>query len=244
VNCSICQRELGEDTEDRYACRACEHHLGYVLEQLPAEAVLLQAQLAPYRSPRSGVRSSGQAHAPLPLDVRVVDLLATRWVPDPHGEDSAGIPIGPALVGWASLIADAHPYVEQRAGTWYVGRGCEPVPRTEGGIAGWARWLRLYLPAAVAHPRVAAMHDDLVGVLRRVRAITGTQPRVRRHLAPCPACQAFGLARTDGEWEIRCGVCGHRMDPDAYAHHASEVLPGLTALAVLATAREITSGAA
>jgi hypothetical protein len=236
--CTICHRPLPAET-GRYACAACEHHLDYVLRQLVAELPLLRDQLAPHRSPVVGTRAGAAVHPPLPVDVRVLDLLATQWVPDTDGQDSGGIPLGPLLVGWCCHLARHYPAVTRHpAGTWYITRGTEPVPRAAGGIPGWASWLRGYLPFAATWPWVEQLHNDLDDALRRVRAITDTKPRTVRKVAPCPACQAFALARTDGQFEVVCGVCGHRMDPDQYTQHASEVLPPLTALAVRIAAAE------
>ncbi|BBB00590.1 hypothetical protein RVR_10589 [Actinacidiphila reveromycinica] len=228
MECTICHRPLPAGT-DRYACPGCEHHLAYVLQQLVAELPLLRAELTPHRGPGAGGRPAGRAHPPLPVDVRVLDLLATRWVPDPDGQDSGGIPIGPLLVGWASLLADDYPAVTRHpAGTWYITRGTTPVPRAGGGIPGWANWLQLYIPFAVTCPWIWQMHEGLDDALRRVRAITGTRPRSHPRLAPCPQCSAVAMSRADGQWEITCEACGCRLDPDAYAAHAAAVLPSLS----------------
>ena len=226
--CSICRTPADEPD----ACQACTHRLGYVLQQLAAEVPLLQDQLAPYRSPSTGTRHGGTAHPPLPVDVRVLDLLAARWLPAADGQDTGGIPLGPLLVGWCSLLASSYPTVSRRDGTVYVTPGAEPVPRTAGGIPGWAAWLRAYVPYAATWDRAPELWAALEDALARVRAVTGTQPRTHVRHAPCPACSAFGLAITDGEWHVRCRVCGHQLTPDAYATHAAQVLPALTSLAV------------
>ncbi|WP_333771002.1 hypothetical protein [Streptomyces sp. IBSBF 2435] len=227
--CPICRHELPVGEVELYACRACEYRLAYVLQQLVAEIPLLHAQLAPYRSPSLGSIHGGRAaHAPLPVDARVLDLLATRWIPDPGGDDAGGIPIGPLLVGWCSLLAADYPAVSRRAGTWYIEPGTEPWPAA-GGIPGWAAWLRRYIPYAATWRHAPDLWADLEDALARVRAITGTQPRTRPRWAPCPRCDAYALTRTDGHWHIRCQACGHRMDSDAYNAHATETAARATA---------------
>jgi hypothetical protein len=162
-----------------------------------------------------------------------VDLLASRWLPDPDGQDDGGIPIGPLLVGWCSLLAGSYPTITRRGGTVYITPGCEPLPRTlGGGLPGWAAWLRAYVPYAATWDRAAELWAAMEDALRRVRAITGTQPRIRTRWAPCPRCAAFALSRTDGDYHIKCQACGHRLAPEEYAAHAAQTLPGLTAMAV------------
>jgi hypothetical protein len=250
-SCSICHTRA-EDAAPAGACAACQYRLDYVLRQLVAEVPLLQDRLAPYRSPSTGTRHGGAAHPPLPVDVRVVDLLASRWLPDPDGQDDGGIPLGPLLVGWCSLLAGSYPTVSRHGGstvhltpaithysggTIYVVPGAEPVPRTAGGLPGWAAWLRAYIPYAATWDRAPELWAAMEDALRRVRQVTGTQPRTRTRHAPCPRCQTFALAVTDGEYHVRCHACGHRMDPEEYAAHAAQTLPGLTATAVwIATA--------
>jgi hypothetical protein len=237
VSCSICHTRA-EDDAPAGACAACQYRLDYVLRQLVAEVPLLQDRLAPYRSPSTGTRHGGAAHPPLPVDVRVVDLLARHWLPDPDGQDTGGIPLGPLLVGWCSRLAADYPTITRRGGTVYITPGCEPLPRTlGGGLPGWAAWLRAYIPYAATWDRAPELWAAMEDALRRVRQVTGTQPSTRTRHAPCPRCQTFALAVTDGEYHVRCHACGHRMDPEEYAAHAAQTLPGLTAMAVrIATA--------
>jgi hypothetical protein len=228
--CTICHAPAGDDAPG--ACTACQYRLDYVLQQLAAQEPLLRAQLAPYRSPSTGTRFGGAAHPPLPVDVRVLDLLARHWEPDPDGQDEGGIPIGPLLVGWCHRLADSYPAVSRHGGTAYITAGCDPLPRTAGGIPGWTAWLRAYIPYAAAWDRAAELWAAMEDALHRARAITGTQPRTRPRWAPCPACQAFALVATDGDYHVRCQACGHRLTPEEYAAHAAQTLPGLTATAV------------
>jgi hypothetical protein len=231
--CTICHAPAGDDVPG--ACTACQYRLDYVLQQLAAQEPLLRAQLAPYRSPSTGTRFGGTAHPPLPVDVRVLDLLATHWEPDPAGQDTSGIPaipIGPLLVGWCHRLADSYPAVSRHGGTAYITAGCDPLPRTAGGIPGWTAWLRAYTPYAATWDRAPELWAAMEDALHRVRAITGTQPRTRPRWAPCPACSAFALSRTDGDYHVHCQACSHRLTPEEYAAHAAQTLPGLTAMAV------------
>lgn len=238
TTCIICRRSLPEGS-DRYACPGCEHSMRYTLGALVGELPALRAALVPGGSPRTGTRFGGRANAPLPVNVSVLDLLgpgASAVVPDPLGEQTGGVPLGALLLGWAHAVAR-----EVTGRYWHGGTEyrvpCTPAVRRGGGIPEWAAWLAAYLPLAATLPWVAEMHGELEDALRRVRAITGTQPRTHPRLAPCPACSACAMSRTDGQWEITCEACGHRMDPDAYDAHAAAVLPGLAlTMARIATA--------
>lgn len=242
MNCAVCRRPLPADT-DRYACHACHHHLRYELGQLAAiELPALRAELAPGNSPQTGSRFGGRAHAPLPVNVRVLDLLGPgtpNVLPDPHGEQTAGIPIGPILAGWAHTIALEHQVAYRRAGTTYLVPCERAVPRTGSGLDAWARWLLAYLPYAVTRPWVTELHAELDDLMFRVRQITGLRPRSHPRLAPCPYCDAFAVTHTDGRWDLDCQACGRKLDPDEYAAHAAAVLPPLTRTVVLMAAAEI-----
>lgn len=230
-HCAICPRTLPAGT-GRYACAACEHRLRYELTELAGrELAALRAELAPGASPAAGSRSGGRAHAPLPLDIRVLDLLGPgtpNTLPDPYGEQSAGIPLGPILTGWAHTIAIEHQAAYRRDGTTYLVPCTSAAPRTGTGLDAWCRWLIAYLPHAVRRPWITEMNAELTDAMHRVRQITGTRTRTRPRAAPCPACGAIAMSRTDGVWEVACEACGHRMDPADYDAHAAAVLPGLT----------------
>lgn len=245
--CTICHRALPDTWADAYACPACEHAMRVWLADIARELPLLTAALVPGQSGPSTGRSSGRAHAPMPVDVRALDLLGPGTavpVPDPFGDQSAGIPLGPLLVGWARYIAKEFPVRYVQDGTEYVVPCDGPAARSGTGLDAWCRWLTAYLPHAVRQTWIGDLYDQLDDAVRRIRTVTGTRPRTHQRLAPCPACTAFGLCRTDGEWDIKCGVCGHRMDPDAYVVHAQAVLPGLVTTMVRIVAAEAAAGAA
>jgi hypothetical protein len=232
VTCTICGTALGLDVE-RYACQACEHAMAYALRRIVVELPLLRAALPPGSAP-GGRRPVGRAHSPLPVTLAVLDLLgpgATHLLDDPDGDQTGGIPLGPLLAGWIEYAAG------QQLAAHRLRHGRAPqedavVPSRAGGIPGLCVTLTRHLPYAVTRPWAQQLHADLRIALQTVRAVTGSRPQTRPRLAPCPDCAAFALSVTDGEWHVRCQACGHRMEPDAYAAHASAVLPGLTATAV------------
>lgn len=244
MNCLTCARPLPADS-GRYVCRGCEYHLRSVLLALArTELRLLRAAMVPGGSKTEGSRFGGRAHAPLPADGRVLDLLGPgtpNLLPDPHGEQSGGIPLGPILVGWAQTIAGEHRAAYRRDGTEYLVPCTGAAPRTGNrtDLEAWCWWLISYSPYAATRPWADEMYRELDDALARVRAITGTQPQKHHRYAPCPECSAFAVVHTDGQWDLDCEACGARLDPDLYAAHAAEVMPALTRTAVLMTAAEL-----
>ncbi|MDX5564148.1 hypothetical protein PYK79_13430, partial [Streptomyces sp. ID05-04B] len=54
------------------------------------------------------------------------------------------------------------------------------------------------------------------------------RPSVRaRAYAPCPQCDAYALARTDGRWHIHCTACRLTLTPEDYDQHTNTVLASL-----------------
>ncbi|WP_406420877.1 hypothetical protein [Streptomyces sp. NBC_00842] len=230
--CAICHQHAPADC---YLCDGCAYRMHTWLRELPRHLPLLQDSLQPDTGPaRRG--SSGRAHSPLPVRADVLDILGPGHVvplEDPHGDQSAGVPISALLVGWARYIATEHQAV------WYDQHGTQrielcdgAVPRSGTGIAAWCSWLTAYLPYAVTRPWAADLYEQLEDLLRRVRGITRTAPR--RHVmdAPCPGCSAFALVSVDDEWHISCEVCAVRLTPDEYAEHRARVMPALAAIAL------------
>lgn len=247
--CAICPRLL-PDGSDAYACPACEHRMRYVLATIVAELPLLQAALVPGGGSTGG-RPVGRAHAPLPVNLRALNLLGpgtTTPVTDLHAEQVGDTPLVALLRGWADWLAQHFPCARVLDGTVYLAAygGCDRAGiRGDGAdVAAWCRWLTRYLPYAAQLHRVDELHRDLEDALARVRAITGTRPQTHPRLAPCPACGTVAMSRTDGVWEVVCEACGHRMDPDAYSAHASAVLPGLAMVMARMASTELTAGAA
>jgi hypothetical protein len=232
MTCMICREPLGLDVE-RYACPGCEHAMAHALRRIVIELPLLRAALPPGSAP-GGRRPVGRAHAPLPVSLAVLDLLGpgtSRPLIDEHRDQVGGIPLAPLLAGWIKYAAG------QQLAAHRLRHGTAPqdaavVPSRAGGIPGLCVTLTRHLPYAVTRPWAVQLDTDLRIALQTVRAVTGSRPQTHPRLAPCPACSAFALGLTDGEWHIRCQACGHRMEPDAYAVHAAAVLPALTAVAV------------
>jgi ribosomal protein S27E len=236
--CSICPRALPDDAGG-YACQRCTHRMRYALNTLAdRELPLLRQALVPGSSgPPTGTRFGGLAHAPLPADGRVLDLLGPGSVRSaPYSTQAGDIPLLPLLRYWADRLAMAFPARHVRSGTQYLepyGGADQAVSRRGTDIAAWSRWLVRYLPYAADLYWVRELHDALDDMLHRVRAITGTQPHTHHRLAPCPACDAFAVVHTDGEWDVKCEACGQKTDPDEYAAHAAAVMPEITAAATV-----------
>lgn len=236
--CAICSRALAPDAEV-HACPACIHRTRGLLAAIVAELPELQECLALGAAPAGG-RSAGRAHAPLPLRLDALNLLgpgtATPWS-DTTGDQVEGIPLVAMLRWWADHIGTHHIAAWRSAGTQYSAP-CSGAITHGRDAAAWCRWLVAYLPYAAGQLWIHQLHDDLVDALDGLRAITRTVPQRHNRLAPCPQCDAIAMVAVDGEWEVTCEVCGHRLDPDDYADHASAVLPVLTSIAVRMTAAE------
>ncbi|MEV3995785.1 hypothetical protein AB0K62_08845 [Streptomyces halstedii] len=232
--CDICHHHA---PADRYLCEACEYRLHTWLRTLPRQVVLLQACLRPEAGPaqRGG---AGRAHAPLPVDLRVLDLIGPGHpvpVEDPLGDQSGGIPVTALLTGWAYYLAGDVPAVYRDAhGTVRVERygQASAWPRTGTGITAWCTWLTRYLPYAVTRPWVSEMYTQFEDLVHRINRITHTKPRRTPKDAPCPGCEAFALVEREGDLHISCEACGHRLLPDAYLAHRDRIMPALTRVAI------------
>lgn len=238
-SCRLCPRTLPPGRADAYACAGCEHRMRYTLTSLAAEIPLLELLLLPGRAGSGGGRGAAATHPPLPADLRALDLLG----PGTRQQTDDTIPLPALLTGYAHYIAGQFQARYVRGGTEYLTPCTGARPRTGTDLPAWCRWLIAYLPHIVRQPWAPDFQTSLQTALHRVRAITGTQPRTHPRLAPCPACTAFALGRTDGDWEIRCHACGHTMEPDAYTQHAAAVLPALTRTAARIASAQATAAA-
>lgn len=234
-DCRICHDHA---PEDRYLCDGCEHRARTWLTGLPAQEALLRRCLLPTAGPaqRGG---AGRAHAPLPLDLRPLDLLGpgtTTPVQDPHGDQVDAVPIKAILAGWAQRIAEdiAAVYVDHEGKLRTTGQGpaCA-VACTGSGISAWVAWLHRYWPWAITRPYIEPLYTDLAAITDRIQRITHTEPRRTARDAPCPECEGFSMFEREGELHIFCGDCGHRMTPDAYMAHRAKVMPPLVHIALL-----------
>lgn len=221
--CAICRRA----TED--GVHACPRHAAELrawLAELPGQARLLEQFLAPAGAPAAGrLGGTGRATAPVPVDLRVLVLLAGGRH-DPTGPDDDGqAPITAILGAWAGHITYHYPAVTRDAyGTARVQPCDQAWPRYGETITGYCIWLTRYLPYAAAHPWIGDLHRQLGALIDRVRDLTHTVPHRHPQAAPCPQCDEHALVAVDGQWGITCEACGHHLDPDTYAQHAADFL--------------------
>ncbi|MFJ4907705.1 hypothetical protein ACIQCR_24680 [Streptomyces sp. NPDC093249] len=209
----------------RTACARCEHRLRGWLGEIPRHVVLLTALLEPGARTAQGYGGTGRAHSPLPVRGDVLSLLGPA-APGPVRDSSTA----PDQTGPAPVHAVLHAWADQLAEDF--GHGLPPInPR-----APYADYLVRHLNHIVRTSWVALMDAELADLVRRIRAITSTEPRRRPMPAPCP-CGAFGLGRLDWAEHIDCEVCGRLLTPAEYADHHAAVMPGLarTALRLLTT---------
>jgi ribosomal protein S27E len=222
-SCTVCRRDA------EAGLHACPRHTAELrawLTELPAQAKLLQQFLVPDTAPAQGrLGGTGRATAPIPVDLRVLTLIAPGHA-DPRSPDDDGtVPILALLGAWAGHIAYTHPAVTRDAyGTAHV-RPCEQAWPSHGEtITGWCTWLTRYLPYALAHPWVGDLHRQLGDLIARIRDLTHDIPHRHYKAAPCPRCDTFDLVAIDGQTDITCQACGHQLGPDAYEQHAASYL--------------------
>lgn len=233
TSCAVCPRIA---PDGQCLCLVHSGELRGWLAELPRQARLLAQELAPPGSPPAG-RTGGRAHAPVPVDLRVLVLLAGgRYDPVPGTDDDGEAPIAATLGAWAGHIAYHYPSLgwhtdRDPAATLYV-QPCErAVPAHGETITGWCAWLTRYLPFALTTPVAADLHRGLGDLIHRIRGLTHASPRQHPQAAPCPQCEACALVRTDGQWGITCQLCGHTLDPEEYDAHAATVLQAQLAAA-------------
>ncbi|MFG2589076.1 hypothetical protein [Streptomyces sp. NPDC048438] len=239
-HCRICHHTAAEN---RYLCEGCEYRAHTWLRTLPRLAALLQLCMQPTAgtAQRGG---NGRAHSPLPVDLRVLDLLGPGQpvpIDDPHGDQTGSIPITALLAGWAHYIASDVPAVHRdRHGTVRIERhgSSSAWPRTGTGITAWTTWLTRYLPYAVTRPYAEPMYTQLEDLVHRIQRITHTTPRSAPKDAPCPACTAFALVQREDSLHITCDACGHRLTPEQYDTHRAIVMPALARTALLMQAQQ------
>ncbi|GGZ80319.1 hypothetical protein ACFOOM_07650 [Streptomyces echinoruber] len=225
--CTICPRTA---PDGQHACPLHADELRAWLAELPRQAALLEQFVVPAGRPAAGrLGGTGRAHAPVPVDLRVLALLGPGHAHAPAGspyEEAAGtIPLRAWLDGWAGYIAYTYPAVTRDPyGTAHV-QPCEAArPRRGATIAGWCAWLTAYLPYVLAHPWVSDLHRQLGDLLTHLRDLTHAVPHRHHQAAPCPKCQSFALVTVDGQWGITCEACGHHLERTAYDDHAARFL--------------------
>lgn len=231
TNCTICPRTA---PPGEHACTVCTDELRGWLAEIPRHAHLLQALLTPSAAPAAGrIGGTGRAHAPVPVDLRVLALIGPGSLDAPDDPDDPGaLPIRTRLAGWAGRIAYSYRAVRtDQAGTQHVTRCAQAVPRHGHTIAGWCAWLTAYLPYTATRPWIGDLHQQIGDLVHHLRNLTQTTPRTHSYAAPCPSCEACALTRTDGHWHISCSLCAHQMTPEEYDQHAASVLQERQAVA-------------
>lgn len=223
--CAICPRTAPDHH------RLCLVHAGELrgwLTEIPQQARLLQDFLAPAGQPAAGrLGGTGRATAPVPVDLRVLVLLAPghpapEWAP---ADEDTTVPIRAFLGSWAGHIAYHHPApTRDPHGTAYIRPCDQAIPRRGETIPGWCNWLLAYLPYALTLTLAPELHRQTDTLVRRLRSLTHTTPQQHPRAAPCPNCDLCTLVRTDGQWHIRCLDCGHQLTPDQYDQHATRYL--------------------
>lgn len=221
-HCLICTHPA---EHPRTACTRCEHRLRGWLTEIPRQLVLLTASLELGTRPAQGFGGAGRAHSPLPVRADVLTLLgpaAPGPVHDAAGDQSGPTPVHAVLHAWADQLADDLDHM------------LPPVnPRSP-----YAYYLARHLGHVVRSGWVASMHAELADLIRRIRAVTSTEPRRRSLDAPCPSCEAFTLGHLDWDAYIDCEACGLLLTPDEYDAHRATVMPPLARLGVLLTAHQ------
>lgn len=230
--CSICGSHA---PAEHYLCEACQYRMRCWLREIIRQLPLLHAVLRPDTGPaqRGG---SGRAHSPLPVDVRVLDILGPGHVvllDDPHGDQTPGVPLGPLLYGWARYIASEFPSVYRDAHDTERIQPCTgPLARGGTNVPALCAWLQTYLPYVARQSWADAMYTQLEDVVHRIQRLTHTRPGSRPMDAPCPDCSAFGLQEREDELHISCSVCSVRMTREQYDDHRAAVMPGLVLTAL------------
>ncbi|MDX3024053.1 hypothetical protein [Streptomyces acidiscabies] len=227
TTCTICPRTAPEDT---YACPACLDDIRGWLTELPRQAKLLAEFLVPGTGAARGrIGGTGRATAPLPVDLRVLVLLAPGHpvpVGAPEDNHDSTVPIRAFLTGWADHFASTYPAVLHHPDDHHAPR---PKP-SDHTLTGWCHWLTACLPYVASHPpttdvhMITDLHHQLRALVHRIRDLTHTVPHTHPLTAPCPHCQAFGLVTTDGHHLIRCTLCDHTLTPDTYDTHVAALL--------------------
>lgn len=235
TRCAVCHGLLPNQSE-HLACEACAYRLRSMLVEVPKHVPLLAALLEPGSSGPPSRGSVGRAHSPMPVRLDVMDLLGPGHaiaLPDPHGDQTGGVPILPLLHGWARYIADQHPAVTRdRHGTVHIGPCDAPHSSHGTDVTAWSRWLIAYLPYALTQPWIGDMYRQMEDLVWRLRGKTDRRPRKVARSAPCPSCDAFALVSVEGEPHITCEACAASLTSAEYRAHSQAVLPALTALAV------------
>ncbi|MGW0599940.1 hypothetical protein ACWD11_22690 [Streptomyces sp. NPDC002776] len=222
--CTTCPRSAADH---HHLCQLHAGELRAWLAELPGLAELLAEFLASAGAPVQGrLGSTGRAHAPAPVDLRVLALLGPGHADTVGPDDDGTVPILVLLYSWAGYIAYSYPAVHRDLyGTQHTAPCEQARPRRGDSITGWCVWLTAYLPYVLAHPWAGELHRQLGDLIARLRDLTHSTPHEHPiTVAACPTCNHFALARIDGHDGVTCQACGHHLDPEAYREHAARIL--------------------
>jgi hypothetical protein len=224
-SCPICLRTA---PDGQHLCPLHAGELRGWLTELPRQALLLEQFVAAAGRPAQGrLGGTGRATAPVPVDLRVLVLLGPGRY-DPTGiddDENDGAPITAVLGAWAGHITYHYPAAARDPHGVARTQPCEQARPVHGEtITGWCAWLLAYLPFALTLPIAPDLHQALDNLVHHIRDLTHATPHRHPQAASCPACGAFRLVAVDGQWEITCTSCGHKLEPDAYDQHAAAFL--------------------
>lgn len=225
-SCTICPRTA---PEGQHACPYHADEMRAWIAELPRQARLLAEFLVPTQRPTAS-RSGSTAHAPVPVDLRVLNLLVGPGRYDPTGPDDDGqAPIAAVLGAWAGHIAYHYPALDWHPDrdptqTLYVDPCDQAVPTHGETITGWCAWHIAYLPYALTLPLISDFHRALSDLQATIRNLTHVVPHRHDKTAPCPRCEAFRLVAVDGQEGISCSGCGHRLTVAEYDQHTADFL--------------------
>ncbi|MEU2180082.1 hypothetical protein [Streptomyces thermolilacinus] len=211
-DCTICTRPMAAELAHRTACPRCGSRLAAWLEEIPRQLAALADCLEPDGRGDGTGRSAGRAHAPLPVRLDVLTLIgpaAPHPVRDTSGDQAGPVPVAGVLHAWADRLAED-------LGTYL------PRMRTTSAAA-YAAYLARHMAVIVTREWVAPLYEEVQETVRRLRAVTRTEPQRRPLEAPCPRCSAVGLVEVDWEVYRECTVCGLLLTADEYKEHAARL---------------------
>jgi hypothetical protein len=156
--------------------------------------LVVQTWLARHRAQKGGrsERVSASKEAPLPLRLDALSLLGPSADTVLSGEDQEGpVPVVGVLAAWSDLVAE-----QTRQGT---------VSHT---VSGLTQFLVDHVEWACRQTWVADFAEELEGLLKTLRKVSGIEPI--RIVLPvlCPSCEMRTMIREEGSgWSAECRAC-------------------------------------
>lgn len=187
TECTVCGRE----TDLPRTCRPCRNRIRGLLLGLPE--LVAHTWLARHRVQRgTNERVSASKSAPPPLRLDVLSLLGPSADAALTGEDQEGsVPVVGVLSAWSDLVAEQ---TRQK-----------PVSRT---VSGLTQHLLDHVEWACRQEWVADFAEELEGLTKSLRKVSGIEPI--RILLPvtCPTCDLRTMVREEGSgWTAECRYC-------------------------------------